>query len=159
MTINARSLISAWLLLPIPALAAQAPLAADSQAITTCLASAAEGIGTQCIGVVANPCIKALKDDDTSGTKAKACAARELAVWEAQLGAAVKTVKAGGFAAIAKSVSNARKSWLASREALCPVFDKIDPGKFLGGTNYCRLHETAERALILRKLGAAVNEH
>jgi hypothetical protein len=39
------------------------------------------------------------------------------------------------------------------------VFDKIEPGMYLGGANYCRLQETARRVLSLDKLGDAVNEH
>jgi hypothetical protein len=140
---------------------AQAPSVADSTAIENCLASAKSTIGAACIGIVADPCIKSLNNDDESGTKAKACAARELAVWAVKLPAAVKTINinARGYPQIRKSVAAAQKTWLASREALCPLFGKIDPGTFVGGADYCRIHETGRRVLLLLRLGEALKEH
>jgi Lysozyme inhibitor LprI len=144
------------LLAPVVALAAAAPQ--DKKTIETCLSSDEIGLAAQCIGIVADPCIKTLKDDDSASTKAKACAARELAVWEEQLADALKATGAGGRD-ITGPVAQAQKTWRESRDKLCPIFDKIDPGMFVGGSNYCRLHETARRALLLRILGAAVGEH
>jgi uncharacterized protein YecT (DUF1311 family) len=154
-----RSLLVALLIAAGPAIAAQAPLPDDSNAVDTCLSSAKEELPTHCIGIVADPCIKAVKDDDTSASKTDACAARELAVWNAKLAAAITSVKAGGFPGAMKAVLLAQKSWLTSREALCPAFAKIDPGMFIGGANYCRLHETGNRTLLLLKLGGALKEH
>jgi hypothetical protein len=141
---------------PVAAMAASAPQ--DKKLIATCLERVADGLGTQCIGIVADPCIRAIKDDDTAGSKARACAARELAVWEDEMSAVLKAIDAAGRD-IKAPVSLAQQSWRESRDKLCPIFDKIDPGMFVGGANHCRLHETARRALVLRKLAAAVGEH
>ena len=140
-----------------PALAAQKPSAADLKAVQTCLAGLDGELGVKCIGIIADPCIKPAlgKNDDVKATNA--CAARELAVWEVQLQDAMKSV--GSFGDIAKSVGEAQKAWLASREKLCPVFDKIEPGFLFGAANYCRLQETARRVLLLRRVGEAVNPH
>ena len=58
---------------------------------------------------------------------------------------------------ISKALADSEKSWAAQRDALCPVFDKVEPGWLPGDANYCRMQTTANRALLLRKLGAAVN--
>lgn len=144
------------LLVPGAALAAAAPQ--DTAAIEQCLARDEASLGAQCIGMIADPCMKALKDDDSASTKAKACAARELAVWDDQLVASLKATDSGGKD-IKTPVAQSQKSWRDARDKFCPVFDKIDPGMFVGGANYCRLQETARRVLLLRKLGAAVGEH
>jgi hypothetical protein len=141
---------------PHVALAASSPQ--DKAAIEQCLAGDEASLGAQCIGIVADPCIKALKDDDSASTKAKACAARELAVWDEQMASSLKATDSGGKD-IKAPVAQSQKTWRDAREKFCPVFDKIDPGMFVGGANYCRMHETARRALLLRKLGAAVGEH
>jgi hypothetical protein len=144
-----------------PALAQRAT-PADTAAVKACLKAAQEkgAFGGECVGVVADPCIKtAAPTDDGGNTKVKACAARELAVWNALLDDALKHVAKGGFAETTKAVTNAQKSWATSRDQLCPVFDKIEPGMYHGGANYCRLQETARRVLSLVKLGEAVNEH
>lgn len=133
-------------------------VAAGQEVDRVCLEAAADEIGAKCIGIVADPCIKAIRDDDTSATRAKACAARELAVWDEEISAALKAIDTAGRD-IKAPVAAAQKSWRDSRDRLCPAFDKIDPGMFVGGANYCRLHETAQRALMLRRLAAAVGEH
>lgn len=141
---------------------AQKASPADVAAIKACLKSASEKerFGGECIGVVADPCIKgAAPTDDGGSTKVKACAARELAAWSPLLDDALKRIAKGGFADITKAVTAAQKSWAASRDQLCPVFDKVEPGMYLGGAAYCRLQETARRVLSLDKLGDAVNEH
>ena len=43
----------------------------------------------------------------------------------------LKSLKAGGGIDLAESQSN----WLKSREELCPLFDNIDPGMYLGGSD------------------------
>ena len=131
------------------------PTAADRKAIEACLERPQDNFGGKCIGIVADPCIAAANRESA---KASACAARELAVWQAQMDAALKRVTAGGQE-IGRSVAQAQHSWLLSLGTLCPVFDKIDPGMLPGGASYCRMQETANRALILRRLGEAVNEH
>ena len=131
---------------------------ADLKVINDCLKSADKNdkLGTGCIGLVADPC-RTKTENDTD--KNRACARRELAVWNAILEAAGKRVRAGGFKEIAKALADSEKSWTAQRDALCPVFDKIEPGFLPGDANYCRMQTTANRALLLRKLGDAVNEH
>jgi len=141
---------------------AQKAAPADLAAIKACLKTAAskESFGGQCIGIVADPCIKAAAPTDDGGsTKVKACAARELAAWSPLLDDALKRIAKGGFADVTKAVTAAQKTWAASRDQLCPVFDKIEPGMYLGGAAYCRLQETARRVITLHKLGDAVNEH
>ncbi len=140
-----------------PALAQQAT-PADSKIISDCLkkAESAGQFGATCIGIVADPCAE--KSDNTSA-KTKACAMRELAVWTAITEAAAKRVKAGGFKDIAGAVAESEKGWTQLRDKLCPVFDKIEPGTLPGDGAYCRMQTTAHRALLLRKLGDAVNEH
>ncbi len=132
------------------------PKAEDRRAIQTCLERQREKLGDECIGIVADSCTKAA---EAESDKASVCAARELAVWEAELDSALKQVAKGGFAEISRAVTSAQQSWRSSLGALCPIFDNIDPGTLPGGATYCRMQETAHRALILRRLGEAVNEH
>jgi uncharacterized protein YecT (DUF1311 family) len=131
--------------------------AADLKAISDCLAKAdkADSLGTACIGRIADPCI-GKADRDTA--KSRACAERELAVWNAVSEAASKRVRAGGFKEITKALTDSQKSWAQHRDALCPFFDKVEPGSLPGDAAYCRMQVTAQRALLLRRLGDAVNE-
>ena len=132
--------------------------AADLKIINDCLAKADEAgdLGTACIGLIADACTRKA-DNDVA--KAKACAERELAVWNAVTEAASKRVRAGGFKEISKALADSQKSWAQQRDALCPVFDRVDPGPLPGDAAYCRMQTTAHRALLIRRLGAAVNEH
>ena len=132
------------------------PAAGDLKLIQTCLERQEQGLGRACIGVVADQCIAASSGD---ADKAKACAARELAVWEREMQTALKRVSAGGFKEISNAVKQAQKDWQSSHRRLCAVFDKTDPGMLPGAAVYCRMHETAARALVLRRLGEAVSEH
>jgi uncharacterized protein YecT (DUF1311 family) len=131
---------------------------ADLKVINDCLKSADRNdkLGTGCIGLVADPC-RARADNDTA--RNKTCAQRELSVWNAISEAAAKRVRTGGFKEISKALAESEKAWIAQRDALCPVFDKIEPGTLPGDAAYCRMQTTANRALLLRKLGEAVNEH
>jgi hypothetical protein len=151
------SFVTLAVLLMASAVPAQpTPTAQDSKAIHACLDRQEAELGQACIGIVADPCLKASNGETAA---ARACVARELAVWEAQLAAALRRVQSGGFKELSEAVRRAQESWQASRRALCPAFDKIDPGMFPGGADRCSLHETAGRALLLRRLGDAVNEH
>jgi len=132
------------------------PAEADLKVIQACLERQDQGLGVKCIGIVADPCIAAANNDTG---KAKACAARELAVWEGEMAAALKRVSAGGFKDIGNAATQTQKAWQSSHRKLCAVFDKTDPGMLPGASTYCRLHETASRALVLRRLGEAVSEH
>jgi hypothetical protein len=137
---------------------AQQPAAADMKVISDCLKSADtnDDVGTGCIGLVADACTRKAENDVA---KSKGCAQRELLVWNALTEAAAKRVRAGGFKEISKALAESEKAWAQQRDALCPVFDKIDPGTMPGDAAYCRMQTTANRALLLRKLGAAVKEH
>lgn len=158
MTIHALLTLAA-ICLSAPALAQQ-PAAADAKSINDCLEKEPVEFGAKCVGIIADPCIKALDGkDDQPGTKAKACAGRELAVWQKQLDAQLKRVNAGGFKPIIAAVAKAQKSWADSVNSLCPVFNTTDMSPSMGGANYCRLQETAIRVLLLRRLGDDVNEH
>jgi len=151
----------ALILLTNPAAAAPKPKPQDLKAVQTCLAGREGELGTKCIGMIADPCIKAAEHKELGSVdqdKANACAARELAVWEAQLETELKAVRAGGNDII-KAVADAQTTWRASREKLCPVFAKVEPGMLNGAADYCRLQETGRRVLLLRRLGEAVNPH
>jgi uncharacterized protein YecT (DUF1311 family) len=137
---------------------AQQAAPAGLKLVNDCLNNADKNgkLGTSCIGLIADPC-RAKTNNDTD--KNRACAARELAVWNAILETAGKHVRAGGFKEITKALADSEKAWTAQREVLCPTFDKIEPGFLPGDANYCRMQITANRALLLRKLGAGVNPH
>lgn len=137
---------------------AQQTRAADLKTINDCLGAAdkTDDLGTNCIGRISGTC---MRKADNDVAKTKACAERELAVWITVSEAAGKLVRAGGFKDITKAVADSQRSWVQQRDALCPVFDKIEPGMVPGGAAYCRMQVTAQRALLLRRLGAAVNEH
>ena len=139
-----------------PAFAQAAP--ADMKAISDCLKKADDSgaLGANCIGIVADPCVE---KSDKMNAKTKACAARELAVWTALTEGASKRVNAGGFKDIRTAVAESHKGWMQLRDKLCPVFDKIEPGFLPADGTYCRMQVTAHRALLLRRLGDAVNEH
>lgn len=155
--ISAVTLVVSMLLAP---LAFAQPAPADLKAINDCLekADSAEplGVGNNCIGIVADPCVE---KSDKMGARTKACAARELAVWTALTEAAKKRVRAGGFKDIIAALAESDKGWTQLRDKLCPAFDKIEPGFLPADGTYCRMQVTAHRALLLRRLGDAVNEH
>lgn len=133
----------------------------DRETIAQCIDKDrnAGGFGRKCIGMIADPCIQAAKDHDSYADEAKACAARELAVWLARLPQAIKVVNTSGSAKMRSAVSDAQTSWAKSRDLLCPMFNNLDPGLSLGAGDYCRLQETASRVLLLEGLGAAISEH
>lgn len=151
-----RAIIAVLLLACTQTAHAQQP--ADLKVINDCLAKAEKGesLGTACIGLVADACMRKTENDTV---KNRACAARELAVWTALSEAAGKRVRAGGFKDISKALADSDKNWTQHRDALCPVFDKVEPGFLPGDAAYCRLQVTAHRVLLLRRLGNAVNEH
>src|SRR5436190_721652 len=88
--------IASLLGLSMGAVASAQPAATptDTAAIKKCLESSNDSLGHKCIGLVAHPCTKAADGDPA---KTKACAARELTVWEAQMEAALRRIRAGGF--------------------------------------------------------------
>ncbi len=156
MTMKAVIILMGLLITASAAHAQQAP--ADARTINECLKKAehASDLGTACIGLIAEPCVKKVNNDIA---KSRACAQRELAVWTVLNDAAVKRVRAGGFKDISTALTESDKGWTQHRDKLCPVFDKIEPGFLPGDAAYCRLQTTAHRVLLLRKLGNAVNEH
>jgi hypothetical protein len=164
--------------------AAARTTAADTRVIAGCLERADNSSETDtraraCIGIVAKSCVLAVAAGRTEArppvnmddahrqvmeqaqaeTGKKACIARELAVWQAQLNAGLAQVRGGGSAQMIETVRRSQETWAASTRALCPVFDEVDPGMVPGGAVYCTMTETANRALLLRALGEAVNEH
>jgi len=141
--------ILAVYLLFAPAFAAAQIATADRTAITQCLAQ--DKKGEACIGIVFDSCY--IRGSDLED--AKACAGRELAVWDEFLQASLKTMDANSPPAVRTAVAEAQSNWLKSRESVCPTFDSVDPGMGVGGANYCRLQETGRRALILECLSAS----
>jgi len=119
---------------------------ADIRSITQCLNASHDR--NECVGIVADACIKAVVGDSYL-EDAKACAARERGVWEERLQASLKTVNES-FPAVRLAIADAQSNWLKSLEGLCPTFDAIDPGMYsAGGSEYCRLQEIGRRALII----------
>ncbi len=145
------------LLLSTPVFAQKAS-PADVKTIEACIGKSDDegGLGMNCVGAIADPC---MKKDGLQEEQMKACAARELSVWFLVTDTALKAVKAGGFKDIEAAAQESQKSFAASRDKLCAMFDKVEPGMLSGAGAYCRLQETARRALLLRRLGAAVGEH
>lgn len=145
-------------MLSLSAARAQQAAPADMQAIAACLTKAEEAgsLGTNCIGALADACIKKADNDEE---KSKACAQRELNVWAALSVRAAKRVQAGGFREISGALAESEKGWIQFRDKLCPVFDKVEPGMMPGNAIYCRMQTTAHRVLLMRRLGDAVNEH
>ncbi len=156
-----KQLISAFLILTLGTAVAHAqqPPSGDKDAIVKCLESETAGFGSQCIGIVADPCLKKADGVQDDVKIKSACAARELAIWNGLLAEALKQVKGGGFADIVKGVASSQAAWSQSVKALCPLFNKLEPGMLDGGAEYCSLQETARRTLIIRRVGEAVNEH
>jgi hypothetical protein len=132
----------------------------DAQKIDACLKAAREkGVsGTACIGIIADPCIATASKTNDYIKGSAACAARELTIWTARLQRAVPGVKGGGKE-FTSPVAASQKSFADSLAKLCPVYDKVDPGMALGGATYCRLQETAVRAILIERLSDAVNPH
>jgi len=148
--------------LPLASMAfAQGTAPADVAVINACLKIAEEtgGFGGACVGLVADPCIKAAEGANDDVARMKACATRELAIWTHKTNEALQRVQAGGFADVIKAVKDSQTTFVASRDRFCSVFDKVEPGTYPGSASYCRLRETANRSLSLIKLGVAVNEH
>lgn len=158
LAIMASAIVIVSVFLMASAALAQQAMPADSKAISDCLkkADSAGQFGATCIGIVADPCTE---KSDKTGARTQACAARELAVWTKLTEAAAKKVKARGFKEIGAAVAESEKGWAQLRDKLCPVFDKVEPGTLPGDAAYCRMQTTAHRALLLRRLGAAVVEH
>lgn len=145
-------------LLPASIVFAQGAAPADLAVINACLKTAEKtgGFGGGCVGLVADPCIKAAEGVNDDVARWKACSVRELAIWTQKTNEAFKEIPAvDGF----EAAKDSQKSFVALRDRFCAVFDKVEPGMYRGGTSYCRLRETANRALSLIKLRAAVNEH
>ncbi len=136
------------------------PPADDKRKIQDCVQAARKSgkYPGRCVGMVADPCMGSLRNLDDAGEQEKACAARELKIWTARLEKSLANVKRA-FPDMGDTVSQSQKSWGASNGVLCPVVEKLDPGMVLGGTEYCRLQETAARALLLEWMELAVSEH
>ncbi|BAT59509.1 hypothetical protein GJW-30_1_02042 [Variibacter gotjawalensis] len=149
-------------LFPLASMAlAQAPTPADVAVIDKCLKGAEEsgGFGGECVGLVAHPCLKeaAGKNDDVA--QKKVCGERELAIWTVKMSEALKKVLPAASKDMSKAVADSQKTFAASRDRFCIIFDRIEPGIYPGSASYCRLRETANRTLSLIVLGVAVNEH
>src|SRR5215813_2000717 len=149
-------MLPALSLLPAPAAAGPSP---DGQKIDACLKAAVEKgqSGVACIGIVADPCIEVAKGKNSDVEDSKACAARELAIWNARMQTAIREIQKGAEKQMLANVTNSQQSFTTSLTRLCPVFDKVDPGTAMGGANYCRLQETAMRVIVLERLAVSVN--
>jgi uncharacterized protein YecT (DUF1311 family) len=128
------------------AFAAPQITSADRAAVTQCIGASHDK--SACVGIVADACIKNAISRDSYIEDAKACAARELGVWNERLQASLKIVNER-FPALLTAIADAQSNWLKSRDGLCRSFDNVDPGTYLGESDYCRLRETGRRALII----------
>jgi hypothetical protein len=92
----------------------------DAQAVAQCVdtAEASDQFPGACIGIVADPCIKAAGTPDA----AKACAKRELAVWRVRMTKAIALIGKGGPKQMAPAVAAAQRSLAAGQDSLCPQF-------------------------------------
>jgi hypothetical protein len=140
--------------------ALSAPRAEDAQKIGDCLRLAQENgnFGGQCIGIVADPCMAEAGSDPEAFEATKRCAARELEVWKVELNKATALVGQGGFPALSAMVRNTTRPWSDYVNSVCPFFEQLRAELSAGGANYCRMQETARRALMLRRLGVAVTD-
>jgi lysozyme inhibitor LprI len=138
-------IISTYLLFTA-ALAAPETASGDRAAITQCMSASHDK--KACVGMVADECIKNASSRDSYVDDAKACAVREQNVWDERLRASLKIVN-DSYPALHSAIADAQSNWLKSRDGLCLGFDNIDPGMYLGGSDYCRLKETGRRALII----------
>lgn len=134
---------------------------ADGKAVAACLKKAEEAgqYPGRCIGIVADPCIEVARTKASYREDSKACAARELAVWNALMAEALKRATGAVEKSREAAILESQKTFAASRDKLCPIYDQVDPDMAMGGANYCRLQEIARRTLMLRRLADAVNEH
>ncbi|MEJ1970724.1 MAG: lysozyme inhibitor LprI family protein [Rhizomicrobium sp.] len=142
------------------ALCALAPLpaaAASPKQVEACMAANDDAGRPQfsCIGMLYRDCTKQPNAEDA------ACAAGELAFWNAQLAAWSKQAfqAVAAYPELAKDQADAQKSWSAFRDKSCTIADKVDPGMMPGGSAYCRAQVTAERVFLLRQIGTALSEH
>jgi hypothetical protein len=156
----ATTVLTATLWLLAPSAHAQKAAPADVKAIAACIDKAETNgsHGFNCVGSIADPCIKSVAQTNDYVEASRKCAMRELAVWDDLMLKAMQGVKKGGFKETEKATGPAQRAWAESSKALCPVFDLIEPGMFLGGSAYCRLQETGRRAILLQRLSASVNE-
>ena len=151
----------ALLFFAIPASAQTQKPPTDAQIVTACLkkAEGAGEFGGACIGAAADPCIVNAMKQKTYWEDSKACAARELGVWTDLMNKAAARIDKVGDKAIKTAVAEGQRAFAVARDKLCPVFDGLDPGMVPGGANYCRLQETARRALALQRLASALGAH
>jgi len=144
----------------LAASAAPAAAADTAKKAQTCLAAAEMQGGNKqlCVGLIAAACLKTAKDEQTPEA---ACAARELAFWQAELDRNWKALQPllAGFPEAKGPQLAAQKTWLDYRDKSCAVADKVDPGMMPGGTARCRMEETAARAIALNQLVDALSEH
>jgi hypothetical protein len=133
----------------------------DRSLIGRCLdaARADAAFGGNCVGIIADPCIKNVRNSDSFVQDARNCAARELAVWEFRLQEGVRKLNRTGSPTIKTAVASAQSNWAAARGRICPAFNNLDPGAVPGSGEYCRLQETARIALLIEWLLAATVEH
>jgi len=146
--------IFATCLLSTALFAAPQVTSADRTAIVQCV-SAPHDIRdygeTSCVGIIPNPCVKVPSSRDPQIKDAKACAARELALWDERLQASLKIVNAS-FPALQPAITDAQSNWLKSREELCSAFYIEESND---RTDLCRLQETSRRALIIECMSLA----
>ena len=110
-----------------------------------------------CAGVLQAACVAAGRNDEK--VTDAACAAKELAFWQAQLDKNWKLVQPLLAPDMRADQIAAQKLWLQYREKSCAIADKVDPGMMPGGSARCRMEETAGRVIALRAIVSALSEH
>ena len=114
--------------------------------------------GYDCIGIIQSACLADKNSPDDNGVS---CAAKELAFWQVQLDRSWKTAQASlrGYPEVLPDQTAAQKLFLQYREKSCAIADKVDPGTMPGGSNACRMKETAIRVIALRAIVDSLSEH
>ena len=161
-------IVSAFLALASPLLAADTDLPRDRQTLAACLsaATAAKRGAETCIGAVQGPCLRDPGAETTVGMGD--CTARETAVWDERLNAAYKKALASDVGTVdtpregrgklkgADILRDAQRAWIAFRDKKCDAAGLSMEGGAGAGLigNDCFLAETARQAIWLETFDA-----
>jgi uncharacterized protein YecT (DUF1311 family) len=127
--------------------------ARDVKAVQDCLESdkAAQHAGELCIGVVADPCLDA-PDGDQSTAGRVACTDRELAVWDQVLNENFRVLRDNLDAKQRIKLRDMQRAWVTARDKTCNFFWDYFQGTMATPMEaYCRMRETARRAMFIKR--------
>ncbi len=127
---------------------AEAPNAADVEAITTCLKSKQGNDRAVCAGVVASPCI----GDETAASPGQIidCFGREQLIWDKMLNDAYATLREALDDDQRVKLRDMQRSWLETRKRTCAFYYDYFQGSMANPMMAnCENRETARRAVFL----------